>query len=110
MEFCKGAFYHISVSEWLNEIRNASYVVTNSFHCAVFAILFHKQFVVLNNHSGGGDRIRTLLTALHLEDRFSSSLDDRILGQLLHEPIPYEKVEKRLGVLRESSLAFLKNL
>ena len=110
MEFCRGSFYHISVSEWLNEIRNASYVVTNSFHCAVFAILFHKQFVVLNNHSGGGDRIRTLLTALHLEDRFSSSLDDRILSQLLHEPISYEKVEKRLGVLRESSLAFLKNL
>ena len=110
MEFCKGSFYHISVFEWLNEIRNASYVVTNSFHCAVFAILFHKQFVVLNNHSGGGDRIRTLLTALHLEDRFSSSLDDSILSQLLHEPIPYEKVEKRLGVLRESSLAFLKTL
>ena len=110
MEFCRGSFLHISVPEWLNEIRNAAYVVTNSFHCAVFAILFHKQFVVLNNHSGGGDRIRTLLTALHLEDRFSSSLDERILSQLLHEPIPYEKVEKRLCVLRESSLAFLKNL
>ena len=110
MEFCKGSFFHISVSEWLNEIRNASYVVTNSFHCTVFAILFHKQFVVLNNHSGGGDRIRTLLTALHLEDRFSTSLDERILSQLLHEPIPYEKVKKRLCVLRESSLAFLKNL
>ena len=110
MEFCRGSFLHISVTEWLNEIRNAAYVVTNSFHCAVFAILFHKQFVVLNNHSGGGDRIRTLLTALHLEDRFCSSLDERILSQLLHDPIPYEKVEKRLGLLRESSLAFLKNL
>lgn len=110
MEFCKGGFFHLSVSEWLDEIRNAAYVVTNSFHCTVFAILFGKQFVVLNNHSGGGDRIRTLLTALHLEDRFSATLDERVLTHLLHEPIPYEKVEKRLGVLRESSLAFLRNL
>lgn len=110
MEFCRGSFFHISVPEWLDEIRNAEYVVTNSFHCTVFAILFRKQFVVLNNHSGGTDRIRTLLAALHLEHRFSTSLDEFLLSRLLQEPIPYENVFKRLSVLRESSVAFLRNL
>lgn len=35
-----------SIEEWLGLIENASYVVTNSFHCAVFSILYNKIFKV----------------------------------------------------------------
>lgn len=111
LEFCKGSFFHIPVGEWLNEIRNAEYIITNSFHCMVFAILFRKQFVVLNNRSGGSDRIRTLLSTLHLENRFIESLDDTFsLWTLLDSPIPYHKVDERLEMHRQHSLAFLRNI
>ncbi len=111
MEFCKAAFFHLSVPEWLNEIRNARYVITNSFHCTVFAILFKKQFVVLDNRSGGSDRIRTLLSALHLEERFVGSLDNGLpLKALLDRPIPYQEVDRQIGRIRKPSLDFLRNI
>lgn len=109
MEFCRGSFFHPSVSDWLNEIRNAEYVVTNSYHCMVFAILFKKKFVVLNNRSGGSDRIRTLLAALHLDNRFILSLDDCLsLKARLDYPIPYHVVDEHLMNFRKPSLDFLK--
>lgn len=111
MEFCKGSFFHLSVSDWLNEIRNAEYVITNSYHCMVFAILFKKKFVVLNNRSGGSDRIRTLLSALHLESHFLVSLDDCLsLKARLDHPIPYHVVDEYIMNYRKASLSFLRNI
>lgn len=36
-----------TIPEWIWYIDNADYVITNSFHCCVFSILFHKQFVAI---------------------------------------------------------------
>lgn len=102
---------HLSVEEWLDAIRGAEYVITNSFHCTVFAILFHKRFLVLDNHSGGIDRIRTLLSALDLKHRFLPTVGDwEEVRRKLDAPIPYGSVEARLGDLRKASLAFLKEI
>ena len=104
-------FFHLSVENWLNEIRNAAYVITNSFHCMVFAILFRKKFVVLNNPSGGSDRIHTLLSALQLKHRFFASSDDFFqLKKTLDAPIPYDEVEERIHACRKDSLSFLEDI
>ena len=58
-------FQHLAVEDWLNEIRNARFVITNSFHATVFCLLFNKRFVVVEHESGGNDRIRTLLSLLN---------------------------------------------
>lgn len=36
-----------TVIEWLWLIDHAEYVITNSFHCMIFSILFHKQFYAI---------------------------------------------------------------
>ncbi|MCR5455382.1 MAG: polysaccharide pyruvyl transferase family protein [Bacteroidales bacterium] len=38
--------FYATIPEWLYLIDNAQYVVTNSYHGAIFAIIFHKQFAV----------------------------------------------------------------
>ena len=102
---------HLSVQEWLDHIRCAEYVVTNSFHCTVFAILFRKKFVVFDNHSGGTDRIRTLLDSLQLGNRFLPSMSGlSLLRKKLDAGIDYPSVEERLRVCRKDSLAFLKHI
>lgn len=104
-------FLHLSVQEWLDAIRGAEYVVTNSFHCAVFAILFRKKFVVFDNPSGGTDRIRTLLASLHLSDRFLSSMSGfDTLRERLDMPVDFEAVEAHIRECRKESLAFLKEI
>ena len=104
-------FFHLSVEDWLDEIRNAAYVITNSYHCMVFAILFRKKFVVLNNVSGGSDRIRTLMSALQLKHRFFASSDDFYqLKKVLDTPVSYEDVEERIHACRREAISFLENI
>lgn len=51
----------LSVSEWLAMFRDASYVVTDSFHGTVFSIIFGKEFKCLYNKSRGSARFDSLL-------------------------------------------------
>lgn len=75
--FPEGAFlkgrYHpmISPAQWLYLMRNAEYVVTNSFHGTAFSIGFHKNFYteISPNLSALGSRITNLLERYRLTDR-----------------------------------------
>ena len=51
----------LSVPEWLSMFRDASYVVTDSFHGTVFSIIFGKEFKCLFNKSRGSARFESLL-------------------------------------------------
>ena len=51
----------LTVPEWLAVFRDASYVVTDSFHGTVFSIIFGKEFKCLYNESRGSTRFDSLL-------------------------------------------------
>lgn len=60
--------------EWLGLIENADYVLTDSFHCTLFSIRFHKQFNVLQRFKEGdkrgqNSRIHTLLQTANMQNR-----------------------------------------
>lgn len=64
----------IGPREWLGLVKNASFVLTDSFHCTLFAIRFHRQFCVLQRFADGdkrgqNSRIKTLLNMTELNDR-----------------------------------------
>lgn len=50
-----------SVEDWLSHIKNARIVVTDSFHAAVFSLIYNVPFIVLLNRERGASRINTLL-------------------------------------------------
>lgn len=52
---------NLSIPEWLAFFRDASYVVTDSFHGTVFAIIFGKEFKCLYNETRGSARFASLL-------------------------------------------------
>lgn len=58
-----------SVEAWLQEIRGADMLVTDSFHGTVFAILFERPFVTIVNAERGAARFETLLSTFGLMDR-----------------------------------------
>lgn len=41
--------YDIGPREWINLIKNAEYVCTDSFHGTVFSLLFNKNFLILED-------------------------------------------------------------
>ena len=100
----------LTVKQWLNYIRYAKLVVTSSFHCMVFCILFRKPFVVISSRNvKRNERKYNLLEKLGLQDRFcpnDSQLESK-LSQLFDQQIDYEDVFARLATLRTSSLNFL---
>lgn len=98
---------HATVEEWLNEIRGAEYVVTNSFHCAVFSILFRKNFVVMDYSLGGNDRLHTLFELLGIESRMAHDYDS--MCRTLSTPINYDSIHLQLLHHRRVSIDFIKN-
>ena len=51
----------LSIPEWLAMFRDASYVVTDSFHGTVFSIIFGKEFKCIYNNARGAARFESLL-------------------------------------------------
>ncbi len=100
-------FYYTTPDEFIYLIRNAIYVVTDSFHGTVFSILNHKKFWVVKRDElymeDMFDRINSLVNIFDIRDVV---LDD---DRNLFEPpnIDYEKVESILGRFRQDSIEFL---
>ncbi|MCQ2049609.1 MAG: polysaccharide pyruvyl transferase family protein [Candidatus Saccharibacteria bacterium] len=59
--FDAGKNASLTVPEWVAMFRDASYVVTDSFHGTVFSIIFGKEFKCLYNKSRGSARFESLL-------------------------------------------------
>lgn len=51
----------LTIQEWLAMFRDASYVVTDSFHGTIFSIVFKKDFQCLYNNDRGNARFKSLL-------------------------------------------------
>lgn len=98
--------------DFISLIRDAQYIITNSYHGTVFSIIYEKEFWVPihKNSEGGGyfnTRILELLEILGLPER----LKDIDTNEMIDEKdvkINYEKVKHKLDELKEKSENFLK--
>lgn len=98
----------IGIIEWLYNVKNARFVLTNSFHGTIFAILFQKPFIVIPvEGSNMNNRITTLLTSVGLENRIIDGFNENKIDRLMKEPIDWERVESRVKLLRTGSVEFL---
>lgn len=91
----------IGPGEWLYAIRNADYVITDSFHGAAFSLIFERE-LYMSMLSSTNSRLRTLA------DTFK--LDNRIIGNngFQDQKINYIEVNKIMDEKRKDSLKFLK--
>lgn len=93
---------------WLQLIRDAEYVVTNSFHGTAFSVIFHKTFfttVIGEINEGFNVRQYNLLSKAGLLDQLFNRVPDTIQ---LAAP-DYSQVDARLEELKASSLTFLRD-
>lgn len=90
-----------SPCDFLMLIRDAEYVLTNSFHATVFSILFHKQFTSFGRGLSTS-RVTDLLHSLDLDHCFWSTEKEQFSCVNT-----YERVDSILEKKREKSIAFL---
>ena len=79
----------VGIEELLSLIKNAEYVVTDSFHITVFSIIFNKQFVSFErfnskNNKSQNTRLENMLKMFGLENQLlpynSYSIPERIIN------------------------------
>lgn len=107
-QFGDEAPYHVDPNDFVKYISQAAYVCTDSFHCTVFSILFHRQFMTFyrfatTNKTGRNSRIDSLFEILSIDrSRIYSGYMDSITNK-----IDWEKVDTKLSELRKRSIGFL---
>ena len=97
-----------SPEEFLGYIKNADYVVTNSFHGTVFSIIFKKNFFVIKNVNPNHDnsRLTNVLSLFGLE----SQLVDSSFSPDNLEDIDYLNVEHKLEAMKKLSKAYINRI
>lgn len=95
-------FYEAGVEEFLSLVKNAEFVVTNSFHGAIFSVQFSRPFYVFSREQCD-NKIEELLELFGLSDRIKGVPNEK---EAL--PIDYKKVHERIAEARKESLDFLK--
>jgi len=103
--------YDAGPAEFLYLIKNAEFIITDSFHATAFSINFNKDFVCLfrNTHTEKNNmnsRITSILSLSGLENRIISDPD---VENDIPPSIEYSEVNKRMNDRRESDLSFLNN-
>ena len=99
--------YNVNPNDFVKYISEAAYVCTDSFHCTVFSILFHRQFMTFYRFAEGSkternSRINSLFGLFGLQERLYQMNIDRITNL-----IDYNAVDEKLAALRKDSIAFL---
>lgn len=99
-------------SEFLGLIKNAEYICTDSFHGAVFSIIYNKPFTVMEREDiknqkekKMNSRIETLLKNLHLQ-QCKEFLNKNEQGKFI---IDYMDTNKEIENKRRESLEYLRS-
>lgn len=104
--------YNVGPCEFIQLIRDAEFVFTDSFHCSVFSLLFKKQFFSFRRYRGDGNvstngRIYSLLSLVKLENRLLYG--DENAEKALSIKINYDAVHEKIESLRNYSWNWLKD-
>lgn len=101
----KGKMYcNPSVEDFLALIKNAKYVVTDSFHGTAFSLNFKKDFIIVYPQKYS-TRIQSILEILNLENRVAKNEHDLTV---IENHINYESVTAKLELERKKSLDWIK--
>ncbi|MBE6294410.1 MAG: polysaccharide pyruvyl transferase family protein [Bacteroidales bacterium] len=95
-----------SIENWLRNISEANFIITDSFHGTVFSIIFNKQFLTFGNDKRGNSRFINILSMLDLKDNLFIDSEINI------DNIPsvnYDIVNKKLKLFKEESINFINN-
>lgn len=104
--------YDVGPSEFLNLIRNAEYICTDSFHGTVFSLINNKNFYVFRRYNkkskvSTNSRLDSLLGRVGLNERLLDGNEE--IEKVLDMKIDYENVNNKLEEFRNTSKEFLKS-
>jgi len=109
--FADFPLYDVNPLEFVSLIRDAQFVLTDSFHCTVFSVLHQKSFFCFRRYQSDGavstnGRLYSLLASFGLPERMLTAKESIEDCQNMH--INYTTVLKKIDVMRKESIDLLK--
>ena len=103
--------YDVSPADFINLVKNAEMVCTDSFHGTVFSLTYGKTFFTFMRFSdkatlSTNSRITTLLKHVGVEDRLVTKQSS--VEELMNRELDYTAIQDRLSKFRNDSLQYLK--
>lgn len=95
----------VGPDEFLWYIKNARFVLTNSFHGTVFSVIFQKHFCTVP-HLRTGNRVSELLDRLGLADRIAVSAAEA--PARVQAPLQFDTALREIEGMRAASLGYLR--
>lgn len=95
---------HIGPLDFITYIKNAEFVISNSFHGTAFSLIFEKDFCVVNRQEKINTRMRDLLNDIELDNRL---VDELYKIEEICKRISYDKVNSLLNKKIDDSKVFL---
>ncbi|MBR6143978.1 MAG: polysaccharide pyruvyl transferase family protein [Treponema sp.] len=93
---------YLTIPEWLSCLANAEYVITNSFHCSLFSLLFEKKIAVVpleGSVKNTNNRIDSLFFNLHVQKKEIKNNNFEILRKLNFQKIDMQFIENSKKIL-----------
>lgn len=102
--------YDIGPAEWINLIRNAEYICTDSFHGTVFSLINNKKFFTFRRYNkktkySTNSRLDSLLEIVNLQERILEGTED--IEKVLNMQIDYNKINEKLEKFRNESKKYI---
>lgn len=103
--------YDVGPKEWINLVKNAEYVCTDSFHGTVFSLLFNKIFFNFRrynnkNKNSTNSRLDSLLKIAEVNSERILTGKENVKDVLKYK-INYNKVNKNIKKFRDDSKKWL---
>ncbi len=99
--------YCPDISGFLDLVKNAAYMVTDSFHGTAFAINFNTQFVEVLPNTGTSSRNQSILELTGLTDRIVRDLND---FSYIDQEIDFKEANEKIGISRIESIRILEEM
>lgn len=97
--------YDASPSDWLALMSHARSVYTDSFHGAIFALLYHKSLIIMADDNERAYRLRDASQRYGIADKFCTTVDEAIAQADVE--IDFPTVDRLLADHRAKSTSFL---
>lgn len=102
--------FDITPQQFIGLIKNAKFVVTDSFHCTAFSIMYHTQFATLQRYTcrdenSTNNRLYSLLKQINIQDRMVAPQDLDTFD--ICSKIDFDECDKLLELKRFESNAYI---
>ncbi len=109
--FADYPLYDVSPLDFIALIRDAKFVLTDSFHCTVFSTLFEKPFFSFRRYNNDSQvstnsRIYSLLDTFGIPERLLRGNEE--ISQCVKMQIDFTQVHHNIDLLRQKSIGYLK--